>query len=105
VITTGSTAGLECLAMGLPTVVLPLCGGEVYESAGIVATGLDPNEVISLFRRFDDPDFSARIDDFLDSVAGPKGMRTSLGVGQVERAVSLTNQMQTLTTNLNRYRA
>jgi hypothetical protein len=105
VITTGSTAGLECLAMGLPTVVLPLCGGEVYESAGIVATGLDPNEVVSLFRRFDAPDFSARIDGFLDSVAGPKGMRTNLGVGQVERAVSLTNQMQTLTTNLNRYRA
>ena len=50
-------------------------------------------------------DFSARIDGFLDSVAGPKGMRTNLGVGQVERAVSLTNQMQTLTTNLNRYRA
>ena len=102
VITTGSTAGLESLAMGLPTVVLPLCGGEVYESAGIVATGLDPNEVISLFRRFDDPDFSARIDGFLDSVAGPKGMRTSLGVGQVERAVSLTNQMQVLTASLDR---
>jgi hypothetical protein len=102
VITTGSTAGLESLAMGLPTVVLPFCGGEVYESAGIVAAGLDPNEVISLFRRFDDPNFSARIDGFLDSVAGPKGMRTSLGVGQVERAVSLTNQMQVLTANLNR---
>jgi hypothetical protein len=100
VITTGSTAGLESLAMGLPTVVLPFCGGEVYESAGIVAAGLDPNEVISLFRRFGDPNFSARIDGFLDSVAGPKGMRTSLGVEQVERAVSLTNQMQVLTANL-----
>jgi hypothetical protein len=83
-------------------VVLPFCGGEVYESASIVAAGLDPNEVIALFRRFDDPNFSARIDGFLDSVAGPKGMRTSLGVGQVERAVSLTNQMQVLTANLNR---
>jgi hypothetical protein len=84
--------------------VLPLCGGEVYESAGIVATGLDPNEVISLLRRFDDPDFSAQIDSFLDSVAGPKGMRASLGMGQVERAVSLTNQMQTLTANLDHRR-
>jgi hypothetical protein len=104
VITTGSTAGLESLAMGLPTAVLPLCGGEVYESAGIVVNELDPNEVVALFQRFDDPEFSARIDGFLDSVAGLKGMRASLGVGQVERAVSLTNQMQTLTTNLNRYR-
>jgi hypothetical protein len=105
VITTGSTAGLESLAMGLPTVVLPFCGGAVYETAGIVATRLDPNEVVALFRRFDDPDFNAGIESFLDSVAGPKGMRTSLGVGQIERAVSLTNQMQVLTANLNRYRA
>jgi hypothetical protein len=105
VITTGSTAGLESLAMGLPTVVLPLCGGEVYETVGIVATRLDPNEVFALFRRFDDPDFSAHIDSFLDSVAGPKGARTSLGVAQVERAIDLTNQMQSLTANLNQYRA
>jgi hypothetical protein len=105
VITTGSTAGLESLAMGLPTVVLPFCGGEVYETAGIVATRLDPNEVVALLRRFDDRDFNAGIESFLESVAGPKGMRTSLGVGQIERAVSLTNQMQALTANLNRYRA
>jgi hypothetical protein len=105
VITTGSTAGLESLAMGLPTVVLPLCGGDVYGPAGIVVSELDPNEVVALFQRFDDPDFSAQIDSFLDSVAGAKGMRTSLGVGQVERAVSLTNQMQALTANLDRYRA
>ena len=32
-------------------------------------------------------------------------MRTSLGVGQIERAVSMTNQMQALTANLDRYRA
>jgi hypothetical protein len=38
VITTGSTAGLESLAMGLPTAVLPFCGGEVYAPAGIVVT-------------------------------------------------------------------
>ena len=105
VITTGSTAGLESLAMGLPTAVLPLCGGEVYEAAGIVVSELDPNNVISLFRRFDDPDFNAGINNFLDSVAGPKGMRTSLGVAQVERAVDLTNQMQALTASLDRYRA
>ena len=105
VITTGSTAGLESLAMGLPTAVLPFCGGEVYEVAGIMVSELDPNEVIALFQRFDDPKFSAKIDSFLDSVAGPKGMRTSLGVGQVERAVNLTNQMQTLTANLDRYGA
>jgi hypothetical protein len=104
VITTGSTAGLESLAMGLPTAVLPLGGGDVYQSAGIVVSELDPNEVIALFRRFDDPDFSAQIDSFLDSVAGPKGMRASLGMGQVERAVSLTNQMQTLTANLDHHR-
>ena len=96
VITTGSTAGLESLAMGLPTVVLPLCGGEVYDSAGIVATRLDANEVMVMLRRFDDPDFQAHIDGFLDSVAGPKGARTSLGVAQVERATNLTNQMQAL---------
>jgi hypothetical protein len=105
VITTGSTAALESLATGLPTVVLPFCGGEVYEPAGIVATKLDPNEIVSLFRRFDDPDFNARINSFLDSVAGPRGTRTSLGVGQVVRAVNLTNQMQTLAANLDRYRA
>jgi hypothetical protein len=96
---------LESLAMGLPTAVLPLCGGEVYEAAGIVVSELDPNDVISLFRRFDDPDFNAGINNFLDSVAGPKGMRTSLGVAQVERAVDLTNQMQALTASLDRYRA
>ncbi len=58
-----------------------------------------------MFRRFDDPGFNAGIDGFLDSVAGPKGMRTSLGVGQIERAVSLTSQMQALTANLDRVRA
>jgi hypothetical protein len=58
-----------------------------------------------LFRRFDDPDFNAGIDSFLDSVAGPKGMRTSIGVRQIERAVSLTNQMQALTANLDCYLA
>jgi hypothetical protein len=55
--------------------------------------------------RFDDPDFNAHVDGFLDSVAGPKGMRASLAVQQAKRAVSLTNQMQTLTANLDRYRA
>jgi hypothetical protein len=105
VITTGSTAGLESLAMGLPTAVLPFCGGEVYEPAGIVATRLDPNEVVALLRRFDDPDFNAHIDGFLESVAGPKGMRTSLSMGQVEQAANLANQMQVLTANLNRYRS
>jgi Putative glycosyltransferase (DUF6716) len=105
VITTGSTAGLESLAMGLPTVVLPFCGGEVYEPAGITVSKLDPNEVVALFRRFDDPNFNAHVDGFLDSAAGPKGTRASLGVRQVERAVSLTNQIQALTANLDRYRA
>jgi len=105
VITTGSTAGLESLATRLPTVVLPFCGGEVYEQAGIVAGGLDPNEVVSIFRRFDDAKFNAHIDRFLDSVAGPRGMRTALSMGQVERAAHLTNQMQTLTANLDRHRA
>jgi hypothetical protein len=105
VITTGSTAGLESLATGLPTVVLPFCGGEVYEPAGIVVTKLDPIEVISTFRRFDDAQFNAHIDSFLDSVAGPKGTRTSLSVGQIERAANLVNQMQALTANLNRKRA
>jgi hypothetical protein len=105
VITTGSTAGLESLATGLPTVVLPFCGGEVYEPAGIVVTKLDPNEVVATFRRFDDAEFSARINSFLDSVAGPKGMRTSLGEGQVEQAANLVNQIQALTASLDRKRA
>ena len=105
VITTGSTAGLESLATGLPTVVLPFCGGEVYETAGIVVTKLDPNEVVSTFRRFDDPEFNAHINSFLDSVAGPKGMRTGLSVGQDERAANLVNQMQALTASLDRKRA
>jgi len=104
VVTTGSTAGLESLATGLPTVVLPFCGGDVYEPAGIVVTKLDPNEVVSIFRRFDDADFNAQIDGFLESVAGPKGMRTSLAMGQVVRAANLVNQMQALTANLNHYR-
>jgi hypothetical protein len=105
VITTGSTAGLESLAMGLPTAVLPFCGGEVYAPAGIVVTKLDANEVVSVFRRFDDPDFNAHINGFLESVAGPRGTRTNLSVGQVERAANLVNQMQALTANLDRRRA
>lgn len=105
VITTGSTAGLESLATGLPTVVLPFCGGEVYQEAGIVVSRLDPNEVVSLFGRFDDAEFNAQIDSFLESVAGPKGMRARLSAGQVERAASLTSQMQVLTANLDRYPA
>jgi hypothetical protein len=102
VITTGSTVGLESLAAGLPTVVLPFCSGEVYEPAGIVVTKPDPNEVVSMLRRFDDAEFNAHINRFLDFVAGPKGMRTSLSVRQVERAANLTTQMQVLTANLNR---
>lgn len=105
VMTTGSTAGLESLATGLPTVVLPFCGSEVYKPAGIVVTKLDPNEVVAMFRRFDDPRFNAHIDSFLDSVAGPKGMRAGLSVRQVERAANLTGQMQALTANLDRQRA
>jgi hypothetical protein len=105
VITTGSTAGLESLATGLPTVVLPFCGGEVYEPAGIVVARLDPDEVISMFRRFNEADFNAHIDSFLESVAGPKGSRTNLSVGQVERAANLVNQMQALTASLDRHRA
>ena len=104
-ITTGSTAALESLATGLPTVVLPFCGGEVYEPAGIVLTKLDPEEVVSIFRFFDDAAFNARISSFLDSVAGPKGTRTSLSVGQVERAANLVNQMHALTASLDRHRA
>ena len=44
---------------------------------------------LDMFHRFDDADFNAHIDGFLDSVAGPKGMRTSLGMVQVERAANL----------------
>jgi hypothetical protein len=105
VITTGSTAGLESLATGLPTMVLPFSGGEVYEPAGIVLRRPDPNEVVALFRRFDEAEFNMQIERFLDSVAGPRGMRTSLGVGQVERAANLTNQMQALTANLDRHQS
>jgi hypothetical protein len=105
VITTGSTAALESLASGLPTAVLPFCGGEVYEPAGIVVAKLDPNEVVATLRRFDDAEFDAHISSFLDSVAGPKGMRTSLSVEQVERAANLVNQMQALTESLDRKRA
>jgi hypothetical protein len=104
-ITTGSTAALESLAMGLPTVVLPFCGGEVYEPAGIVVAKLNPEEVVAIFRRFDDATFNAHIASFLDSVAGPKGTRTGLSVGQVERAANLVNQMHALTANLDRDRA
>jgi hypothetical protein len=51
-----------------------------------------------MFRRFDSADFNAHIDGgFLDSVAGPKGMRTNLSVGQVERAANLVSQIQALT--------
>ena len=82
VIATGSTAGLESLAMGLPTVVLPFSGGEVYEPAGIVVTKLDPNEGISTFRRFDDPDSvnapRSSTAFWIRSSAGPKGMRTKV---------------------------
>lgn len=102
VITTGSTAALESLAAGLPTVVLPFCGGDVYETAGIVAAKLDASEVVTLFHRFDDAEFNARIESFLESVAGPKGMRASLSVGQIDRAANLTHQIEGLTTNLNR---
>lgn len=104
VITTGSTAALESLATGLPTVVLPFCGGEVYEPAGIVISKLDPNEIVSMLGRFEDAAFNARIESFLESVAGPSGMRTSLSVERIEQAASLTNQIQALTANLERYR-
>jgi hypothetical protein len=104
VITTDNSANLNTLTTKLQTVVLPFCGGEVYESAGIVVTKPDPDEVVSVFRRFDDPEFNAHIDSFLDSVAGPKGMRTSLSVAQVKRAADLTSQMQALAANLDRHR-
>ena len=70
-ITTGSTQDLKARRWGLPTVVFCHLWWR-GEPAGIVATRLDPNEVISLRSRFDDPDFTARIDSFVDLVAGPK---------------------------------
>jgi len=96
VITTGSTAALESLASGLPTVVLPFSGGEAFEPAGNVVTRLEPSQVVSVFRRFDNPDFNAHINRFLDSVAGPGGMRTTFCVRQVERLVATAKRDQLL---------
>lgn len=102
VITTGSTAGLESLASGLPTVVLPFCGGEEYEPAGIVLTKLDAREVIVIFQRFDHADFRAHVASFLDSVAGVAGTRTDLCVERVEHAASLKHWMEMPLTRLDR---
>jgi len=69
-ITTGSTVALEGLAAGLRVVVLPLQQGTIYQSAGIVARSLDPQDVLAVLQRYDDADFRRGIGQFLDETTG-----------------------------------
>jgi hypothetical protein len=88
-ITTGSTVALEGLAAGLRVAVLPRQHGDVYRPAGIVAESLAAEDVIAVFKRYDDPDFHAGIDDFLEAATGAAdGGRTKLALAAVDRLVS-----------------
>jgi SAM-dependent methyltransferase len=69
-ITTGSTVALEGLAAGLRVVVLPLQQGTIYQSAGIVARSLEPQDVLAVLQRYDDADFRRGIRQFLEETTG-----------------------------------
>jgi hypothetical protein len=88
VITTGSTVALEGLVAGLRVAVLPRQHGDVYRPAGIVADSLEAEDVIAVFERYDDPDFRAGIDRFLEAATGAAdGSRTEIAAAAVERLV------------------
>jgi hypothetical protein len=87
-ITTGSTVALEGLVAGLRVAVLPRQHGDVYQPAGIVAESLEAEDVIAVFERYDDPDFRARIGDFLEKATGAAdGGRTEFALAAVDRLV------------------
>jgi hypothetical protein len=69
-ITTGSTIALEGLAAGLRVAVLPFQNGDVYQPAGIVASSLDPQDVVAVFKRYDDAAFRRGILRFLEGATG-----------------------------------
>jgi hypothetical protein len=88
-ITTGSTVALEGLVAGLRVAVLPRQHGDVYQRAGIVAASLAAEDVIAVLKSYDDPDFRARIDDFLEAATGvADGGRTEFALAAVDRLVS-----------------
>jgi len=87
-ITTGSTVALEGLAAGLRVVVLPRQQGDVYRPAGIVARSLEPEDVASVFDRYDDPGFRAGIARFLEATTGAAdGGRTEIALAAIDRMV------------------
>ncbi|MBV8117144.1 MAG: hypothetical protein JOZ01_04160 [Candidatus Eremiobacteraeota bacterium] len=85
-ITTGSTVALEGLAAGLRVAVLPRQHGEVYRPAGIVARGLEAEDLIAVFDRYDDPGFRAGIAGFLEATTGAAdGGRAEIALAAIER--------------------
>ena len=87
-ITTGSTVALEGLVAGLRVAVLPRQHGDVYQPANIVANSLTAEDVIAVFKRYDDAGFRAGIARFLEAATGAAdGGRTEIALAAVERLV------------------
>ena len=100
-VTTGSTSVLEAIAAAVPVVVVPEERGNVYEATGLVLDRLDAGDILALATLQADPAWRARLDSYLDDVAGaPRSGRAALAAAAVERILGEpTLQISTLARN------
>ncbi|TKB07540.1 MAG: hypothetical protein E5V75_33590 [Mesorhizobium sp.] len=69
-VTTGSTAALEALAAGMPTVVLPEQRGHFYQDLGIVTDRMDATDILRLASLQSGSEWCSRVQDFLQQATG-----------------------------------
>jgi hypothetical protein len=88
-VSTGSTAALEALVAGCPTVVLPMERGDEYEAAGIVTDSISAAEVLAAAERQGARDEQRRLSAFLaDRVDPADGSATARTAELIESFLS-----------------
>lgn len=92
VVTSGSTVGLEAIAVGAPVVVLPLERGQAYAEAGIVAAGMTAADVLAVAEAQSSVGSRGRLRAFLERATGSdRGGRVALGADCVERLIRVAS--------------
>jgi hypothetical protein len=88
VVTSGSTVGLEAIAVGAPVAVLPMERGQAYAEAAIVAKGMTAADVLAVVEAQSAVGSRARLRGFLARATGAeRGGRVAIGADTVERVV------------------
>jgi hypothetical protein len=92
IITTGSTAALEAVTIGIPVVVLPQQRGNEYEAAGIVAK-MDVADILRLAKQQLLPEYRAQLLTFLENASGSRTSNRSVIAADCIEVI--TTQQQT----------